>query len=155
MLADVKVAQGLTFAPGTIVVDDRGDNDYRLFARWTIEGLWFITRMKANAVDALLEDHPVSLPRHVRKDQTIGRRGVGAVARCAVRFRCIDVWNPEKEEVLILLTNQFGLGATTIAIIDEDRWQIDLCFTALKQNGNIKTFVGASANAVKSQVWTA
>jgi len=31
---DVKVAQELTFAPGTVVVDDRGHNDYRLFARW-------------------------------------------------------------------------------------------------------------------------
>jgi hypothetical protein len=34
-VADVTVAQGLTVEPGTIVVDDRGYNDYGLFARWT------------------------------------------------------------------------------------------------------------------------
>ena len=31
---EVKVAHQIHFAPGTIVVDDRGYNDYRLFASW-------------------------------------------------------------------------------------------------------------------------
>jgi IS4 transposase len=47
------------------------------------------------------------------------------------------------------------LGATTIALIYKDRWQIELFFKALKQNLKIKTFVGTSANAVKIQIWTA
>ncbi|GAB6271553.1 MAG: hypothetical protein STSR0003_13970 [Smithella sp.] len=46
-------------------------------------------------------------------------------------------------------------GATTIAAIYKDRWQIELFFKALKQNLKIKTFVGTSANAVKIQIWTA
>jgi IS4 transposase len=57
--------------------------------------------------------------------------------------------------VLVFLTNHFKLGATTIAAIYKDRWQIELFFKALKQNLKIKTFVGTSANAVKIQVWTA
>lgn len=32
---DVTVARQFSFAAGTIVVDDRGYNDYRLFAEWT------------------------------------------------------------------------------------------------------------------------
>jgi len=32
---------------------------------------------------------------------------------------------------------------------------VELFFKALKQNLKIKTFVGTSANAVKTQVWTA
>ena len=35
------------------------------------------------------------------------------------------------------------------------RWQIELFFKDLKQNLKIKTFVGTSENAVKTQVWTA
>jgi len=46
---EVPVAPQLPFAPGTIVVDDRGDNDYRLFAQWTQAHVFFVTRMKANA----------------------------------------------------------------------------------------------------------
>ena len=45
---DVKVAQQLRFAPGTIVVDDRGYNDYRLFGRWCATDMMFapvVTRL--------------------------------------------------------------------------------------------------------------
>jgi len=52
-------------------------------------------------------------------------------------------------------TNHFGFGASTIAAIYKDRWQVELFFKALKQNLKIKTFIGTSANAVKTQVWTA
>ena len=55
----------------------------------------------------------------------------------------------------MFLTNHHGLGASTIAAIYKDRWQIELFFKALKQNLKIKTFVGTSANAVKTQIWTA
>ena len=154
-VADVRVAQGLTFEPGTIVVDDRGYNDYGLFARWTAEGVSFVTRMKDNAVYAVVQDHPVPQHRQVLKDQTICFTGTGAAAKCPVPLRRVEVWNPEKEEVLVFLTNHFKLGATTIANIYKDRWQIELFFKALKQNLKIKTFVGTSANAVKIQVWTA
>jgi IS4 transposase len=46
------------------------------------------------------------------------------------------------------------LAATTIAAIYKDRWAVELFFKALKQNLKIKTFVGTSATAVKTQVWT-
>ena len=49
----------------------------------------------------------------------------------------------------------FDLGASTIAQIYKDRWQIEIFFKALKQNLKIKTFVGTSPNAVKIQIWTA
>ena len=55
----------------------------------------------------------------------------------------------------MFLTNHLTFGATTIAAIYKDRWQMKLFFKALKQNLKIKTFVGTSANALKVQVWTA
>ena len=42
-----------------------------------------------------------------------------------------------------------------MAAIYSDRWQVALFFQALKQNLRIKTFVGTSSNAVRTQVWTA
>ena len=59
------------------------------------------------------------------------------------------------DEILFYLTNNLKLGATTIAAIYKDRWQIESFFKALKQNLKIKTFVGTTANAVKIQIWTA
>jgi IS4 transposase len=61
----------------------------------------------------------------------------------------------DKEQELVLLTNRHDLGASTIAAIYKQRWQIELFFKALKQNLRIKTFVGTSANAVRIQIWTA
>ena len=46
-------------------------------------------------------------------------------------------------------------SGTTGRIRDKDRWQIELFFKTIKQNLKIKTFVGTSENAVKSQLWTA
>lgn len=65
------------------------------------------------------------------------------------------MWNEEKQETIVFLTNHHGLGASTIAAIYKDRWQIELFFRSIKQNLKIKTFVGTSSNAAKTQVWTA
>ncbi len=57
-------------------------------------------------------------------------------------------------ETLVFLTNHLSLGASTVAAIYKERWQVELFFKALKQNLKIKTFVGTSPNAVKIQIWT-
>jgi IS4 transposase len=80
---------------------------------------------------------------------------VGAAAKCPHLLRRVEVYDPEKDTTLVFLTNHLAFGATTIAAIYKDRWQIELFFKALKQNLKIKTFVGTSANALKVQVWTA
>ena len=53
------------------------------------------------------------------------------------------------------MTNHLTFGATTISAIYKDRWQIEIFFKTIKQNLRIKTFVGTSANALMTQIWTA
>ena len=65
------------------------------------------------------------------------------------------MWDDEKKEGIILLTNHLAFGATTISAIYKDRWQIEIFFKMLKQNLRIKTFVGTSRNALMTQIWTA
>lgn len=57
---DVRVAQRLTFAPGTIVAMDRGYLDYALYHRWTTAGVWFVTRPRTNMLYELLDQRPVA-----------------------------------------------------------------------------------------------
>lgn len=154
-VSDVKAAYLFQFDPGTIVVDDRGYNDYRLFGRWSAQGVYFVTRMKENALYEVIGEKEVPQHRPILKDQQIELKGVGAIEKCLYPLRRIEVYDPEKDEVLVFLTNHPTLGATTIAAIYKDRWQIELFFKALKQNLKIKTFVGTSPNAVKIQIWTA
>jgi hypothetical protein len=152
---DVKIAQQLSFEAGTVVVDDRGYNDYRLFAKWIEEDVYFVTRMKDNALYTVVVDRPVPQNRSVLKDQIIWLSGSGAWDKCPYVLRRVEVWDAEKEQALVFLTNHYDFGATTISALYKERWQIELFFKALKQNLKIKTFVGTSPNAVKIQVWTA
>jgi hypothetical protein len=154
-VSDVRVARQFHFDPGTIVVDDRGYNDYALFGRWTTQGVYFVTRMKDNALYEVVGEKEVPQNRNVLKDEMVELRGPKAIEKCPHPLRRIEVYDPETEEVLVFLTNNLKLGATTIAAIYKERWQIEIFFKALKQNLKIKTFVGTSANAVKIQIWTA
>ena len=154
-VADVKAAHQMHFAPDTIVVDDRGYNDYRLFAKWTDAGVYFVTRMKDNALFEVVEEREVPQNRNILKDQTIRLTGTGAQNKCPHLLRRIEAIREDTGDILVFITNHHGLGASTIGAIYKDRWQIELFFKALKQNLKIKTFVGTSANAVKTQIWTA
>ena len=53
------------------------------------------------------------------------------------------------------LANHFKLAARTIAGIYKARWQIELFFKWIKQNLKVKHFLGASKNAVLTQIWIA
>ena len=153
--SDVKVAQHLRFDPGTIVAYDRGYTDYALFAQWTAQGVFFVTRMKDNAVYEVVGERDVPQDRNILKDELIQLTGPRAEEKCPYPLRLVTVYDPKTDKILEFLTNNMDLGATTIAAIFKDRWQIETFFKALKQNLKIKTFVGTSANAVKIQVWTA
>jgi len=70
-------------------------------------------------------------------------------------LRRVIVWDEENQREIELLTNHTNFGATTIGRIYRDRWEIELFFKVLKQHLKIKTFVGTSPNALKTQIWTA
>jgi hypothetical protein len=154
-VSDFEIARQLEFAPGTIVVEDRGYTDYALYARWTDSDIYFVSRLRANAKFDVVEERTLPQQGPILKDQLIRLTDRYARQKCPHLLRRVEALNVETGEVLVFVTNHHGLAASTIAAIYKDRWQIELFFKALKQNLKIKTFVGTSANAVKTQIWTA
>lgn len=152
---DVTIARKVSLAPGSIVVLDRGYNDYKLFAHWTENQIYFVTRLKDNADFIVIAEQDVPQNRNILTDQFILFAGYQAQRNCPHVLRRIVVWDKENEKEIVLLTNHFDFGATTISAIYKDRWQIELFFKALKQNLKVKTFVGTSENALYIQIWTA
>ena len=152
---DIKIARQFSFEPGTIVVYDRGYDDYKLFGNWTAQGVYFVTRIKGNAQYEQVRMNPVPLSRNVHKDEYIKLKNKNSYAKCPYTLRHVMYYDRENKVWLDFLTNNLELGASTIAAIYKERWQIELFFKAIKQNLKIKTFVGTSANAVKIQIWTA
>jgi hypothetical protein len=152
---DVTIAKKLNLSPGSIITMDRAYNDYRLFAAWTDNNIYFVTRLKSNADYQVIEDFAVSQNRDILSDQLIRFTGQKARKQCPHTMRKVVVWDPLNEQQIVLLTNHLEFGATTISAIYKDRWQIELFFKALKQNLKVKTFVGTSENALYIQIWTA
>lgn len=153
--SEVAVARGLRLDPGTILVIDRGYNDYEWFAEMTREGVFFVTRMKTNTAYRVEQECEIPAQGNVVHDQIISLPALSKAGEEPVLFRRIEYWNEEKRETLVFFTNLLHLAAATIAAIYKDRWQVELFFKALKQTLKVKTFLGTSANAVKTQIWTA
>lgn len=152
---EVNIARDLIFPKGSILAVDRGYTDYSLFAQWTQSGVYFVTRQKDNATYRVVEEKTVPTNRHILKDEIITFTGYYAEKHCPHPLRRIEVDDVENNRVIVLLTNHLEFGATTIARIYQDRWQIEIFFKTLKQNLKIKTFVGTSQNALFIQIWTA
>src|SRR6202011_383636 len=153
--SDVSVARKLVFNPDTIVVLDRAYIDYALFGRWAQDEVYFVTRLKDNAAYEVVTECEVPQNRAIVSDQIIRLTGEQAQKDYPVVLRRVVVWDPEQEREIVLLTNHLKFGASTIAAIYKERWQVELFFKALKQNLKVKTFVGTSENALRIQIWTA
>jgi hypothetical protein len=153
--SDVRLAHGFDLPPGSIVAVDRGYNDFRLFARWIARDVYFVTRPMHHIAYEVVESRPVPQNRNILGDQII--RLSSKLARQTFKhlLRRIVVWDADQQREIVLLTNHFDFGATTLAKIYKDRWEIELFFKALKQNLKIKSFVGTTENAFAIQIWTA
>lgn len=153
--SELEVARNLRLAPGTILAIDRGYNDYDWFTDLTQNGVFFVTRMKTNTVYTVVEECAVPANGNVWRDQIISLPALAKAGEEPVLFRRIEYWHEAKREILVFFTNLLHLAASTIAAIYKERWQVELFFKALKQALKVKTFLGTSANAVKTQIWTA
>jgi hypothetical protein len=149
--ADMAVARHIPFPPGTILVMDRAYSDYAWLHKLGEEGVFFVTRMKADMKYKVVRRR--ARAGAVLRDEEIRIRSVKHGLE--LRLRRIVIWVEERQEKLVFLTNNMRLAASTIAAIYKDRWKIESFFKALKQLLRVKTFVGTSANALKIQIWTA
>ena len=70
-------------------------------------------------------------------------------------LRQIRFKDPDTGKILVFLTNNTSLPATTIAALYKSRWQVELFFKWIKQHLRIKHFLGNSENVVKTQIWCA
>jgi hypothetical protein len=146
-----RMAKSLKLPKGSIVTFDKGYIDYTWFRLLAEKGIFFVTRLKDNAVYKLVKRCPVNRKTGVTSDHIIEitNRSQTLLLRC-VRYR--DAKTGKRYQ---FLTNHFRLSARTIAYIYKDRWHIEIFFREIKQNLRIKSFVGHSENAVLIQIYTA
>jgi putative transposase len=146
---EIKLARTLALPKGSYVVFDRGYTDYTWYRELCEEGVFFVSRLKSNA---LVTSGP----------KRRGRKSPGVKEDCEIRlgnlpetFRRVTYRDAETDIVYSFVTNALDLPAQTIADLYKERWQIELFFKWIKQNLKVKSFLGTSMNAVKTQLWIA
>jgi hypothetical protein len=152
--SDIQLARSLSLESGTVVVFDRGYIDFPWLQSLTDGGVWFVTRLRRSDPVEVIENYdlPPSSPVIADEKIRVGKpRADGFEPLILRRVTVLD----DKGKRFEIVTNNFQLAASTIGKLYRDRWQIELFFKAIKQNLEIKTFVGTSANALKIQVWAA
>lgn len=100
-------------------VFDRGYVDYERFDRMTDDGLFFVSRLKKNAITRTIESFQLPSDSSVTKDEMVY---LGTTQNRAENvFRLIEVFDT-KGNTLRLITNRFDLSADEISGIYRSRW---------------------------------
>jgi len=141
-------ARILQLPTGSLAVFDRGFTDYDWWQELTDSGIFFVTRLKDNALVEYFKKRPGRKAAGVILDQEIRLNGMKDKLRL-VQF-IADDGNEYR-----FVTNAHHLKAAIVADLYKERWKIELFFKWIKQNLKIKTFLGTSENAVLTQIWIA
>lgn len=154
---DRKFLYHIDLPAGSFVVFDKAYNLYSQFDKWTKQKIWFVTRMKDNAVyhvtKVLVDKTKKKNAKGVVKEQliTVGYKNTqGHIIR--VKLRRI-VFKADDGKMYVFITNNLTLPASQIALIYKCRWMIELLFKQIKQNFPLRYFWGNSENAIKMQVY--
>lgn len=154
-LHDVNVLDDISIEAGAFYVMDRGYLDFERLHRLTLSSAFFVTRTKENVLLQRRYSHLVDENTGVRSDQTVILTTIGSATVYPDPLRRVSYVDPETDQRLVFLTNNFDLAALTITQIYRSRWQVELFFRWIKQHLRIKAFYGTTENAVKTQIWIA
>ena len=88
-------------------------------------------------------------------EQTVLLTGVKTRHHYPVALRRVSYRDLISSKRFVFLSNHFRLPALTIAQLYQNRWSIEVFFKWIKQHLRIKSFLGNSPNAVKTQIWIA
>ena len=148
----------------SMVVFDKAYNYYHQFALWTSNSVYFVTRLKKNAVytviKSLQEHDKVKGKAMVLKEEIIemeyfpedsnGKRQTKIRAKLQLKKVC---YQDEKNRYFEFLTNSMESTAEEVAFLYKKRWGIEILFKKMKQNFQLHYFYGENENAIRTQVW--
>jgi hypothetical protein len=156
-MADIRAARKwFKMESDSIYTYDKGYCDYAWFKEIDGKGAFFVTRLKQNARLKVVGQHLAPNGKlGVVADDMVELELQNAQETYPGKLRRVMFHDEEANRDYVFLTNNFRLAAATIAAIYKRRWQIELFFKWIKQNLQIKTFLGISENAVMTQIWVA
>jgi hypothetical protein len=155
---DTTFLKHIALPKGSILVFDRGYNDYKQLDRFTQEGISWVTRVRKQMVIQSLHEKELTTYQHnqgVLSDTVVclGHNFHNKITK--IQARRIIYYDKINNRQFEFLTNNLDFSPLTIAQIYKQRWQIELLFKRIKQNYPLKNFLGDNENAIKIQIWCA
>lgn len=156
-VADIVPARAMTITPGMTYVFDMAYYDYAWWARLDAAGCRFVTRFKSTTPLDVTAENPVTAGGAILSDR------LGLLPRRMTHARKNPMADPVREitvrsdggKILRIATNDLDAPAEEIAALYKARWQIELAFKWIKQNLDVRHFLGTSENAVRIQIFVA
>lgn len=152
---DITVAKMMLPEPGATYVFDLGYYDFAWWRGLHQAGCRFVTRLKSHtrptivATQAVAADGSVTADRMVRFEGRLKGRRTNPLAGLELREIEVVIASGKR---LRIISNDLTSPAEHIADLYKRRWQIELFFKWVKQNLEIRRFLGTSQNAVKIQI---
>jgi hypothetical protein len=153
---DQRFLKDIIVPPHSMIVFDKAYTNYKQFATWSAEKIYFVTRQKENAVYGVVQ----------KISKSRGKKGVARITReeiieipykdgsesGTIALRRIG-YQDEQNRAYVFLSNNMEISAQEIALIYKKRWGIELLFKKMKQNFQLHYFYGENENAIRTQVW--
>lgn len=153
--SDASFLDDLPLEAGSFYVLDRGYLHFERLRRFTQAGAFFVSRSKTNTRYQVVDVMDCANDAQIIKDEWVALNGKFTSRTYPMTLRRIEYFDETQQRAFVFLTNNFSLAARKIADLYKSRWQVELFFKWIKQHLRIKSFVGNSINAVKTQIWIA
>lgn len=142
----------LEHGKGSICIFDRGLQKRKIFNEFTEQGLEFITRGNSNIrykIERINEEVKDKIVGNIKliEDVTVrlGEKGSRFIKK---EIRLIKAENIYNGKIYTFLTNIDQLTASEICEYYKKRWSIEVFFKFIKQELNMKHFLGRNKNAI-------
>jgi len=153
--ADAPFMKEINPPRGSIVVMDKGYNNFHMLNQWQKNGVDWVTRLKQNnvyTITSTLEVPQKELETGVLGDELIVMGFKNSTIE-QVECRLVTFYDVVKNQVFQFITSNKRMSALKIAGIYKQRWQIEMIFKRLKQNMPLEYFLGDNENAIKIQIF--
>lgn len=146
----------LTPEPYSFYVMDKAYVDLKALYAFHNAGAFWVSRPKGNMQFATLDqmDIPGDSPS-ILEDSRIRVTGPKSRRLYPEDMRLIRLYDPDNDDIVDFITNNFEISALEISNLYRHRWDIEVFFKWIKQNIVVKTLWGYSENAVRIHLWTA
>lgn len=155
--SDVKHAQYILLPKRSVVVADRGYQDFSMLNDWDKNDIYFVIRLKKSINHEMTKElQPRDTDNEkILKDELIRLTEDATKAEYPKTIRRVAVYDEKNDNTIELITNNLTWTASTIAELYKQRWMVEIFFKELKQHLKIKSFIGTNQNAMWIQIWTA